>query len=140
MRSTENAHQTIYAQDALLSVKRSAWALYRHELAQTNPLTHRPYTRREALSNVLRWMQLQKKRGTMARIELTPTQSKILQLLVTEGLTYKEIALRLGRKSSTIKNHMAQMRTRVGLNSTPQVIAVAVEYGWVGAPVPNLQK
>lgn len=135
MKPKENAQEIIYAQEALLSIKRSAWALYQHELQQVNPLTHRHYTPSQALTNVLRWIAHQKKRGHMAPIELTPTQKIILRLLVAEGLTYKEIALRLGRTTNTIMSHMEHIRTRVGLSSTHQVIAVAVEYGWVGAPV-----
>src|SRR5687767_840497 len=104
--SKEFARHTIYAQDALLSVKRSAWVLYRHELNQINPITKRHYTPRKALSNVLRWMTFQKNRGTMAHLELTPMQDKILRLIVLEGLTQKEIALRLGKKRVTIAHHV----------------------------------
>ena len=134
MKSMENAYETIYAQNALLSVKRSAWSLYQHELTQINPLTHRRYTARKALSNVLRWMAIQKKRGPMALIELTPTQSKILQLLVTEGLSRRQIAHRLNRTERMVQFHCAEIRTRFGLSTMPQVVAVAVEYGLVAAP------
>ena len=102
-KAKENARDIIYAQEALLSVKRSAWALYQHELDQLNPLTHRRYTSRQALRNVLRWMVLQKKRGAMAQIILTPTQKKVLDLLVLEGLTSKEIALRLDCAPVTVQ-------------------------------------
>lgn len=137
MDSKENARETIYAQDALLSVKRSAWVLYQHQLMQINPRTKKHYTHRKALSNVLRWMALLKKRGNMSQIQLTPTQKKILRLLVMEGLTRKEIALRLARKPVTIDWHMKQIINRLGVNSTYQVIALAVEYGLVGVPTPQ---
>src|SRR5687768_3440705 len=117
MITLKNARQTIYAQDALLSVKRSAWALYQHELTQINPLTHRRNTPRRALSNILRWMALQKKRGRMATIDLTPAQKRVLSLLVGEGLTRKEIALRLGKKPVTIDWHMKQISNRLGVHS-----------------------
>lgn len=70
----------------------------------------------------------------MAHFELTPMQNKILRLMVLEGLTQKEIALRLGKKHITIKHYVAQIRSQMGLSSTYQVIAIAVEYGLVGAP------
>lgn len=138
MNSLENARETIYAQEALLSVKRSAWALYQHELTQTNPLTHRRYTPRKALSNVLRWMAVQKKRGNMAPIELTPTQKQVLRLLVFDGLTQKQIAFVLHKSDRVVRDHFANIRARVGVTSTYQLVAIAVEYGLVAAP--RLQK
>jgi DNA-binding NarL/FixJ family response regulator len=128
------AKEIIFAQEALLSIKRSAWVLYQHEVTQVNPLTKRRYTPRQALRNVLRWMAIQKKRGTMSRIEFTSIQTTILQLLVVEGLTYKEIALQQGVKLGTIMDHMARIRAKMGLRSTHQVVAVVVEYGLVGVP------
>jgi DNA-binding NarL/FixJ family response regulator len=137
MITLENARETIYTQDALLSVKRSAFALYQHELTQINPLTHRHYTPRQALKNILRWMALQRKRGDMYQIQLTPTQQKILQMYV-EGLSRRQIAYRLNKTERTIQFHCAEIRTRLGLNTLHQVVAVAVEYGLVAAP--QLQK
>jgi DNA-binding NarL/FixJ family response regulator len=137
MITLENAREKIYAQEALLSVKRSAWTLYQHELKQINPLTHRRYTPRQALQNILRWMALQKSRGNMAQIQLTPAQQTVLQLLVSEGLSRKQIARRLNKTERTIQYHCAEIRARLGLNTLHQVVAVAVEYGLVAAPAVN---
>lgn len=134
----ENARQIIYAQDVLLSVKRSAWVLYQHGLTQIDLRTHRRYTPRKALSNVLRWMAFQRKRVKMAPIQLDPLEKSILQLMVTEGLTRKQVAYRLNIPDATIKYRLAQIRASIGVSSTHQVVAIAVEYGLVG--VPELQK
>lgn len=135
MNSIEVARATIYAQPALLSVKRSALALYRHELTRIDPETKKRYTHHKALHQTLRWMAIQMKRGDMSDIQLTTIQEKIVRLLVLEGLPAKAIAVRLGKSHGTIKKNLSEIRARTGLNSTYQVIAVAVEYGWVSAPL-----
>jgi DNA-binding CsgD family transcriptional regulator len=43
-------------------------------------------------------------------------------------------ALRLGLKHVTIRHHMTRVRERIGAASIYQVIAVAVEMGWIKAP------
>jgi len=131
----QDAKQTIYTQeDMSLSIKRSAWALFQHELSSTNPATSKPYTPRKALSNVLRWMALQKARRQEGLKYLTPTHKEILQLMVNEGLTQKQIALRLGRAERTIKRHCVEIRELVQVDSIYQAIAVAVARGWINAP------
>lgn len=129
------ARAMINAQPTRLSVKRSALALYRHELMRIDPETKKRYTHRKALHQILRWMAIQMKRGSMSDIQLTTIQENIVRLLVLEGLPAKAIAVRLGKSHSTIKKNLTEIRTRTGLNSTYQVIAVAVEYGWVPAPM-----
>ena len=37
---------------------------------------------------------------------LTPRQEQIMDLIVDEGLSYKQIALRLGLAYQTVKNHL----------------------------------
>jgi len=138
MITPENARQTIYTQDALLSIKRSAWALYQHELTRINPRTNHPFTPRRALSNTLRWMAYQKRRGPMNAIRLSDVETEILKLRVTEGLAFKQIAYRLNLTERIVKYRMAQIRVRVGLSSTDQVVAIAIEYGLVAPP--QLQK
>ena len=131
----QEAKQTIYAQEEMsLSIKRSAWTLFQHELGHINPATSKPYTPRKALSNVLKWMALQKARQDEALKNLTPTQRKLIYFLVVEGLTQKQMALRMDRELVTIKQHFAQIRTKLGVESLYQVVAVAVERGWVNAP------
>jgi DNA-binding NarL/FixJ family response regulator len=63
---------------------------------------------------------------------LTETQRLYLQFLV-DGLSQKQIAARVGRNRETIKAALSQARSRLGLQSTYQVIAVAVSQGWVVA-------
>lgn len=128
------ARATIFAHEIPLSIKRSAWALFQHELDRMNPATSKAFSQRKALSNTLRWMAQQKKRQEKKLKKLTPTQNKIIHMLVVEGLTQKQMALRLNRELRTIKHHFAQIKIKVGLASMYQVVAVAVELGWVSAP------
>lgn len=130
----KEAKATIYEQEMPLSIKRSAWELFQHELQNTNPATSKIFTPRKALSNTLKWMTQQKKRQVAALKKLTPMQKKILRMLVEEGLTQKQMTLRLQRSPTAIKHHMSQMKIKVGLGSLYQVVAVAVELGWVSAP------
>jgi DNA-binding NarL/FixJ family response regulator len=131
----QQAQQIINSQsDMSLGIKRSAWLLFQHELGKTNPATSKPFTVRRALSNTLKWMRQQKARQDAALQQLTPTQRTIIRLVVEEGLTQKEVALRLGRELVTIKKHVAEIRSRMGVSSLYQVVAVAVERGWVNTP------
>ena len=79
-------------------------------------------------------MEHQKKRKVAALKKLTPMQNKIVHMLVEEGLTQKQISLNLNKGSTTIKHHLRQIRMKVGVASMYQVVAVAVELGWVSAP------
>ena len=67
------------------------------------------------------------------KTKLTPRESRLVRLLV-EGLTQKEMALEVGCAEKTVKRHLAQVRVKIGVVSTYQVVAVAVEQGWVVAP------
>jgi DNA-binding NarL/FixJ family response regulator len=137
MRSSKilrEARSTIYAQEIPLSIKHSAWVLFQHELNKLNPATAKPFTIKRALSNTLEWMEHQKERRQTALKTLTPMQKKIVRMLVEEGLTQKQISLNLHKGSTTIKHHLRQIRMKVGVASMYQVVAVAVELGWVSAP------
>ena len=133
-KSMTLARQTIFAQLAPLSVKRSAWVLYQHELTRIDPRTRKPFTPRRALSNTLKWLAWQATRQDAAMKTITPTQRRILHLLVVEGLTQKQMALALGVETVTIKRHFTEIRKRIGVSSTYQVVAIAVEMGLVSAP------
>lgn len=134
MISLERARETIYTQDALLSVKRSAWALYQYEMKRINPRTQRRFTRRQALANILRWMSIQKNRGKMSTVQLSPTQKRIVGLIASEGLTRKQVASRLNMSENTLKTHLNRIKHSIGVSSLHQVVAIAVEYGWACAP------
>ena len=126
----KQARQIIFSQEMVpLSIKRTAWFLYQHELKRAQPRTAG-----NALSNTLRWMRLMKLRQEAGLLEITPMQKKIIELLVYEGLTQKQIALRLERDPDTIKHHCERIRKKVGVDSMYQVVAVAVDLGWVMAP------
>lgn len=127
----EEARKIINQQEVPLSIKRSAWILFQHELIRINPVTSKPFTPRRALSNVLKWMAGQKAKQNLKK--LTPTEQRLVRLLV-EGLTQKQMALELGCDPVTVKRHFAQIRRKMDLYSTYQVVAVAVERGWVNAP------
>ena len=58
-------------------------------------------------------------------VKLTPRELEILRL-VAEGLTNKEIAVRLHVEQQTIKNHMHNILERLRLNRRQQ----AVQYAW----------
>ena len=124
----------IYEQAAPLSIKQSAFMLYRHELSRIDPATSKPFTSRKALSNVIKWMMWQKARHDATIKTLTTTQRKLLYLLIVEGLTQKQIALVLQRDQETIKHHFKVIKRQMGVSSLYQVVAVAVERGWVNAP------
>jgi DNA-binding NarL/FixJ family response regulator len=129
------ARQTIYAQEKIpLSIKRTAWILYQHELTRVDPRTCKPFIPRKALSNTLKWMAFQKERQEAGLKQLSPMQTQILEMLVHEGLSQKQIAHALQRNPDTIKHHCERIRRKVGVNSMYQVVAVAVDLGWVTAP------
>jgi DNA-binding CsgD family transcriptional regulator len=132
LKSMARARQIIFEQDASLAERRSAWGLYQHELTRTDPARLKPYTPRTALKNTLQWLADQRLRRTRKR--LTPMQRQIVQLLSAEGLTQKQIAQRLGRKPETIKKRCSQIKQQLGLESLYQVVAVAIERGWVDPP------
>lgn len=111
------AKQTIYAQDASLPVKRSAWFLFEHELMKGGQWV-------TILPGVLKWMSDQR---------LTPREKHIIRLLV-QGMTQKQIAFEMGCKQRMVRFHLTRVRQKLKLVSTDQVIAVAVDRGWVRAP------
>lgn len=134
----QEAKQTIFNQEDMpLSVKRSAWTLFQHQLGQINPATAKPYTPRKALSNVLKWMAIQKSRHEEGLKRLTATHKKILHLLATEGLTHRQIAYRLGSTPRMIKWHYAQIREHLHVDSMHQAVAIAVFEGWISLPPVN---
>lgn len=63
--------------------------------------------------------------------QLTARQAEILQLL-TEGLTYREIASRLELKVVTVKYHIKEIITKLHLANRAQLIAHATRLGLTG--------
>ena len=64
---------------------------------------------------------------------LTPRQREVLSL-VAEGLTYKEVGLRLGLSPRTIKYHMAESMHLLHLEYRSQVLAYAGRLGLTSPP------
>ncbi len=62
---------------------------------------------------------------------LNPRQIEVLKL-VSEGLSYKEVAARLGLSPRTIKYHMAAIMDRLHLENRAQVLAYAGRIDWKG--------
>ncbi len=133
-QSIAKSRQFIYAQLMPLSIRHTAWFLFCHELKRIDGKTGQRYTERKARANVLKWMVMQKTHQEAGLRKLSPMQKKIIELLVLEGLTQKQVAFRLKRSPDTIKIHCERIRKKVGMDSMYQVVAVAVDLGWVLAP------
>jgi DNA-binding NarL/FixJ family response regulator len=63
--------------------------------------------------------------------KLNQRQIEVLKL-VSEGLSYKEVAARLSLSPRTIKYHMAEIMDRLHLDNRAQVLAYAGRMGWKG--------
>ena len=118
----------IFSQDIQLSIRKSAWILYQHEIGGDNKVD-----KQKALAKILMWIEQQRAKQQMKR--LSPLQKQIVYLMAVEGLTRKQIAERTNRSKRTIELRCKQIRKRLGLASMYQVVAFAVHRGWVGPPM-----
>jgi DNA-binding NarL/FixJ family response regulator len=66
--------------------------------------------------------------GSSAKPKLTARQLEILRL-VAEGLSNPEIAVRLRLSDHTVKRHVANLLTRLGLPSRAAAVAYAAQHG-----------
>lgn len=66
--------------------------------------------------------------GDSPEKELTDRQREVLQLL-TQGLTYREIADRLELKETTVKYHVKEILSKLGLPNRTQLIAYTLREG-----------
>ena len=126
----KNAKDKIFAQSLPSRIKETAWWLYQHELGRIDPATGRPYSSRKALSNTLMWMDEQKLLLEVLKIRPNEMQRRMLQMLA-EGMSQKQIAHALGKNVQTTRVHFARLRTRLGAETLYQLMATAVEKGWV---------
>ncbi len=62
-------------------------------------------------------------------VQLTPRESEVIQLL-TEGLTNKEIALRLSLSPRTVNFHLDNIYSKLGVNSRTEAAIYALQHGW----------
>ena len=73
---------------------------------------------------------------TTREVRLTQTELRVMKL-VAQGHPYKAIADRLGCSVQTIKNHVANVRVKLGANCAIDAIG---KLGWITVPdLGNLQ-
>jgi DNA-binding NarL/FixJ family response regulator len=90
-----------------------------------------------ALLEKLAQQALNEARDLAAHLELTPKtsaplsarESEVLKL-VSEGLTNKEIAYRLGLSERTIQFHLNSIFNKTGTSSRTEAVVVAMKQGW----------
>ena len=63
-------------------------------------------------------------------IQLTPRELEVLQAAAT-GERNKEIAVRLGISSRTVKAHLTSVYNKLGVDSRAAAIAIAAQKGWL---------
>ena len=67
---------------------------------------------------------------------LTNREMEILELII-EGLSNKEIALRLSISQQTVKNHVTSILAKLNLSDRTQAAIYALRHGWVRLPNKN---
>ena len=60
----------------------------------------------------------------------TPRQLDILRLSAF-GLTEREIAVKLGIALTTVRNHKAMLRDRIGIRTMAEAVRLGMEEGWL---------
>lgn len=63
-------------------------------------------------------------------VPLSPRELEILQF-VTNGMSNKEIAYRLGISQQTVKNHMTSILRKLNVEDRTQAAVTAIRHGWV---------
>ncbi len=128
------AKETIFEQTSLLmAIRRTAWWLFCHELNRKDPRTGKAYTPYKALENVLKWMAEQSEMLERVKREPTQMQRRLLQMLA-DGKSGKQIAMEMGIHEQTLRTHFSRMRSRIGVETMYQVVAVSVKKGWIKVP------
>ncbi len=69
---------------------------------------------------------------TSARL-VSPLSLRELQVLtyLSQGQTNKEIACQLGISPQTVKNHLASLFRKLGVEDRTQAVLVALQRGWI---------
>lgn len=73
---------------------------------------------------------LDEQKHTLRTIDLSPRELQILQL-VSDGLTVKEIGIKLSLSEKTVANHCQNMRAKFGVNKTTIVAKEALKKGLI---------
>jgi signal transduction histidine kinase len=68
-------------------------------------------------------------------VQLTPREMDVIQLL-TEGLTNKEIALRLSLSPRTVNFHLDNIYSKLGVSSRTEAAIYTLRHGWGRPPTP----
>jgi DNA-binding NarL/FixJ family response regulator len=84
------------------------------------------------LLRVLRRQRHQESTERQRANRLTPRQVEILQL-TADGASSREIAVRLGMSQLTLRTHMQNILTRLGVHSKYEALTVAIRHGKVRA-------
>jgi DNA-binding CsgD family transcriptional regulator len=61
----------------------------------------------------------------------TPREAEVLELL-RHGLTYREMATRLGRSAKTVEKHVAAILRKTGASNRTSAVVTALDNGWMG--------
>lgn len=64
---------------------------------------------------------------------LSPREMQVLSLL-TLGQSNKEIALQMGISHQTVKNHLASLFRKLGVDDRTQAVLYALKMGWIRMP------
>jgi NarL family two-component system response regulator LiaR len=69
--------------------------------------------------------------------DLTDREREVLALLV-DGLTNPEIAQRLAVKNSTVKFHLGNLYSKLGISTRTEAVALALKHQLIGPSIPKL--
>ena len=69
-----------------------------------------------------------KKKSTTATDEFTPREKEVISLC-RDGLSCKEIAMRLGISTSTVNTYKERIFSKLGINSTMEMVQYALKNG-----------
>lgn len=133
--SIPEAKEIIFrAEDIPLPIKRSAWRLFLHEIEKRDPKRKRAVSPKKALEAILAWMEVKKNQEDRAAYKINSMQRRILYLIIVEGFTRSQAAIHLDRSPETIKQYCINLRKQLGVDSFYQVVAIAIDRGWVPPP------
>lgn len=127
---SSTAREVIYARhDVPLRVRDAALWLYGHELKKMRRPNENAAL--QVMERILQWVNHQKRMEMKRRLEPTETERRILHMLIVDGMTMKQIALKTGQQLGAVKLRFGRMRSRLGNLTLYQLVALSVERGWI---------